>query len=297
MHLLTTSPAEHLRVFIVHWNSPVECLRTIEELADQAVPLRITVIDNRSTPQSLRALSESLPAGIELLHLDKNLGWGGAVNVALRSWVAAGPEELCVICAHDALPAPRCLSLIQDAMRADPQLGLACPEHGSGGGVQISAAKGVHIRHAEPGPAGSVLAMPAPHGTLSVLRRSCLRQIGIFDERYFAYGDETEIGFRAATMGWKSGMVWGAKVLNPGTSTSHRLRVYLIARNNILTVYRYFGLFAALVRIAVTLGSCVRPYSWANKKKVGLLRARLRGVLDSFAFRYGPPPPGYLDRR
>lgn len=267
------------------------------ELTKQAVPLRITVIDNKSDAQNLKMLVEDLPADTDVLRLDANLGWGKALNATLRPWVAAGPEDFCVICAHDTLLAPRCLELIREAMLADPKLGLACPDHGKGEVVQLSAFKGVHIGHVETGPDGSVLTMPAPHGTLSMLRRQCLQDIGVFDERYFAYGDETEIGFRAAGKGWRSGMVLGARVSNPGTSTPHRLRAYLFARNNILTVYLYFGLFAALVRAAVTLGSCVRPYWWAHEKGFDLVAARTRGIFDFFVRHYGPPPTKYFDRK
>ena len=31
-----------------------------------------------------------------------------------------------------------------------------------------------------------------PHGTLMLVRRACAEQVGIFDERYFAYCEESE---------------------------------------------------------------------------------------------------------
>ena len=37
-----------------------------------------------------------------------------------------------------------------------------------------------------------------------LFRRECLEDVGLFDERYFAYGDEMEIGLRAARHGWKN---------------------------------------------------------------------------------------------
>src|SRR6266576_5509543 len=54
-----------------------------------------------------------------------------------------------------------------------------------------------------------------PHGTLLMARRDCLREIGLFDERYFAYCEEADLGVRARQAGWEVGVVWGAVVYNP----------------------------------------------------------------------------------
>ena len=294
---LISAPPECLRVFVLHWNRPAECVRTVGELGRQGVPVRITVIDNNSKPENLRALIDGLPASTDVLRLDANLGWGRALNEALRPWISEGPEELCAVCAHDAALEPRCLERVVAALHADARLGLACPQHGRPEVVEFSATKGVHLRHVPAGVDGDVVQMPAPHGTLSILRRRCLQEIGAFDERYFAYGDETEIGIRAARAGWRSGMVWGARVSNPGTSTPHRLRAYLLARNNILTVHLQFGAGAALGRAVVTLASCLKPFWWAQRNGLGLVAARARGTMDFFLRRFGQPPPKYFDRR
>src|SRR5262249_9573265 len=141
-----------LRVFVLHWNRPEECARTVTELGRQGIPLSITVIDNGSEEKNVQALSRNLPAGGELSQPEHNLGWGAAVNVALGPWVESSPESYCVVCADDALPGPNCLALILEAMNADPWLGLACPEDAASEVVRLSAFKGVYLDQADPGP-------------------------------------------------------------------------------------------------------------------------------------------------
>ena len=58
-----------------------------------------------------------------------------------------------------------------------------------------------------------------PHGTLMVLRRACLEDIGVFDERYFAYSEEADLALRASRAGWAVGIVWGAVVRNRETTS------------------------------------------------------------------------------
>src|SRR5205807_910387 len=57
-----------------------------------------------------------------------------------------------------------------------------------------------------------------PHGTLMVAARACLTDVGLFDERYFAYCEEADLGERARRAGWEVGVVWDALVANPSMS-------------------------------------------------------------------------------
>src|SRR5262249_8947707 len=53
-------------------------------------------------------------------------------------------------------------------------------------------------------------------GTVMGFRQACLREIGFFDVRYFAYGDDAEMSLRANRAGWKTAIVWDAIVKDPG---------------------------------------------------------------------------------
>jgi GT2 family glycosyltransferase len=119
--------------------------------------------------------------------------------------------------------------------------------------------------------------MDAPHGTLMLLQRKCIAEIGLFDERYFAYGDEHELGARSVRKGWKVVIVWGAIVTNPATSIESTWRSYLFARNSLLLVDEYFGRGAATLRALLILANTWRlsikppgndfPFSAAARRK------------------------------
>ena len=104
-----------------------------------------------------------------------------------------------------------------------------------------------------------------------LVRRECLQEIGIFDQRYFAYGDEHELGARAVREGWKVVMVWGAVVVNPVTSTENAWRSYLFARNSLFLVHDYFGGAAATLRAGCnaseTIPTCSSNRSHLRKRK------------------------------
>src|SRR3546814_8770780 len=66
--------------------------------------------------------------------------------------------------------------------------------------------------------------------------RTLLREVGLFDERYFAYCEEADLALRAKAQGWETGLVRGAIVVNPHMGTPSRTVDYLQLRNTLLLV-------------------------------------------------------------
>lgn len=281
------SDTEPVALFVVHWNNPATCLATVRALRAQHSAMRVTILDNASSPDAFEILRKGCDQSVALVRLEKNCGWGPALNIALRKWLEQDSEEFCFISAHDAVPSANCISRLLQAMRSDGRVGIACPQYSDATVPRFSALHGVKLHVDLAKAPGTSQLVDVPHGTLMLLRGTCLREIGLFDERYFAYGDEHELGARARQHRWNVALVWGATVANPETSTPSGWRSYLFARNSLLLVRDYFGIGAALLRALIisvrTLTSKRDPafaFAW---------RARWRALRDYFAGRFGPP--------
>jgi len=257
-------------LFVVHWNQPDACVATVKAFSGQGIPLRVTVIDNDSSGDAYARLQKELDPAVTIVRLDDNKGWGGALNVVLRQWLRQEGTPYCLISAHDAIPEPDCLRLLVAAADADSRVGIACPQYPEPFVARLSRWRGVFPEPAEAQATGTAQAVDVPHGTLMLARRECLGEIGLFDQRYFAYGDEHDLGARAVRRGWKVVLVWGSIVTNPATFTESSWRSYLFARNSLYLVHAYFGRTAATVRALLLL---------ANTLRMGVLRRD-----DGFAF-------------
>ena len=133
-----------------------------------------------------------------------------------------------------------------------------------------------------------------PHGTLLVARRGALDQIGLFDERYFAYCEEADLGVRARRAGWKVGIIWGAVVNNPGHAESEIVR-YLKLRNTLLLVRDHFGSYPATIRCTFALLTlAVRSCRRRSPARHAIRRVEGRAILDFIRGRFGPPPSSLL---
>ncbi|MEO5754603.1 MAG: glycosyltransferase [Chthoniobacterales bacterium] len=287
---MTSSLKAEVDLFVLHWNQPEACLATVAAFRKQDIPLRVTVIDNDSEPEAFQRLESELDPAVILVRLDDNKGWGGGFNVVLRRWLHSGKSPYCLISAHDAMPEPDCLRLLIAAAEADPRVGIACPQYPEPFIPRLSRWRGVYPETVAPLPSGMAQEVDVPHGTLMLARRECLEEIGLFDQRYFAYGDEHDLGARAVRHGWKVVLVWGSIVVNPATWTESSWRSYLFARNSLLLVAGSFGRGAALLRALLILANTLRLL--VSQRKDGFAcsaRARWRAVRDYFGGVTGRP--------
>ena len=60
-------------------------------------------------------------------------------------------------------------------------------------------------------------------GCCSLVRREAIKQVGLMDETYFFYGDESDWCYRFEKNGWKNMFMPGAKIIHYGGATTKRM--------------------------------------------------------------------------
>ncbi len=291
-----------LTAVIVHRMQPQACVRTGRELTNQAeqagMTMNLVVVDNGSSIDALELLRAGLPHA-ELIELGANTGFGPGANAGLRHFLDGDPSvmgEWVLVCPHDASPERHCLQRLVTEAAMHSGAGLASAEYGE----TSSKVKPMVHRYC-----GSYLVaseqIPGwedsgyPHGTMMVAKRECLDDIGLFDERYFAYCEEADLGERARRAGWKVGVIWGAVVRNPTMSSEVGVPEYLMVRNTLILVRNYFGLSRVTVLLLltawITLAGAILP---SKQTPYWHLRARLLAMRDFLLGRTGPPPQSLL---
>ncbi len=279
---------EAVTVVIVHRNRADSIEHTVNAYHAQAGVGHIIVVDNGSEPAGREALRR-LDSSVEVIETDANLGFGPGANVGLRRWLRSGRGEWVAVTPHDSGPSGDAIATILEAVGALPDVGLVSADVGDGFRPIIDPFLGAI--DATPDTESGFDPSDYPHGTLMLARRECLEDIGLFDERYFAYCEEADLGLRAADAGWRCGVVRGALVSNPGMSSSVELVAYLQLRNTLLLLREHYGRWnvtfragLALVLLPIgTLRPSMRGLHWSPK-------GRVKAVRDHLRHRYGPPP-------
>ena len=243
-------------VVVVTWNRR-ELLRScLQSLRSQqwSEPFDVIVVDNGSEDGSgemaLREFTANPVFRLKLIRNPDNRGFCAANNQGF----AASGSDLIALLNNDAEADPQWLTSLASAFEGRPEVGMAAskilvyedpsridkvghliyPDGQNRGRGSGELDRGQYDRLEE---------VLWPDGCAAMYRRSMLDQIGGFDEDFFAYADDAELGLRARIAGWRCLYVPQAVVRHHrgatlGVRSSRRLE--LIERNRVLLAAKLF---------------------------------------------------------
>ena len=209
---------------------------------------------------------------VELIRNADNRGFCAANNQGF----AASDTEFVALLNNDAEAEPDWLQSLVSAFEGRPDIGMAAskilvhedPRRIDKVGHLIypdGQNRGRGTGELDQGQYDRVEEVLWPDGCAAMYRRALLDEIGGFDEDFFAYADDAELGLRARIAGWKCLYVPGAVVrhhrgVTLGLRSSRRLE--LIERNRVLLAVKLFpwsllwlnGVYYAM-RLAAGLGA------------------------------------------
>lgn len=236
---------------IVNWNRRAlleQCLRSLEQ--QTASCFDVVLVDNGSTDGSLDGLTRFTRLTIQVIRNEQNRGFSPAVNQGIRQ--ARG--RFIALVNNDVVLDPRWLESMLAAFQTDPRIGMcaskilfADPPHliDKVGHVIYPDGQNYGRGHLEvdrgqyDGPEETL----CPDGAAAIYRREVFESAGLFDEDFFAYADDAELGLRAQLCGWKCLYVPSAVAYHHRSSTLGEYsleKIFLVERNRIWLALKLF---------------------------------------------------------
>ncbi|HUQ94699.1 MAG TPA: glycosyltransferase [Bryobacteraceae bacterium] len=205
----------------------------------------IVIVDN-----SGKGVVQALNVGqeIQVIENSRNAGYGGAVNQAAR--LSSAPYI--AVLNDDATLCPGWIESMVRTMENNPDAGMCASRVLlAGEGVLDSAgmllcADGSSKQRGFGLPAGSYPRQePAlfPSGSAALYRRKMFDALGGFDDAFFVYCEDTDLGLRGQWAGWKCLYVPEAKVDHHYSRTAGRvspLKAYYVERNRLFVLLKTF---------------------------------------------------------
>ncbi len=277
----------------------LECLASLEQ---NAYPNhKIIFLDAGSGDGSVEAVRASFPAA-QIIRLPNNRGYAGNNNVGIKAALEQGADWIFVL-NEDTVLDSNCLIRLVETAESNPQIGIAGPmvyHHNeptviqSAGGMLGPYWESIHLAKNEV----DTGQYAAPHevewvcGCAILVRRQVIEQLGMLDERFFAYWEETEWCLRAAKSGWRIMHVPQAKLWHKGVQRNYKPKpslTYYLTRNRFLLYAKHKApLSVWLMAWQQTLRTLL---SWTVKPKWRAMRqhrnAMWRGVIDFLRHRWG----------
>jgi len=291
-------------IIVLNWRKPAETLACLESLAHITYPnAHIVAVDNGSGDDSVARIRQHYPA-ITLLETGANLGYAGGNNVGIR-WALEHGADYTLILNNDVVVAPDFLEPLVAIADQRPHRVIATPIICEMGRPEIIWTLGSDIewrtgaprlRHASERRAAWQDAPPqevvfAP-GTALLAPRTAWERVGLMDEAYFLYYEETDWCFHAVHAGFRmvavpASVVWH-DVESAGARTSPAITYYM-TRNALRFLARNFVGWQRLRGQALVMIDA----AWHSLGDLRLgqrlrARARWRGMADYLAGRFGP---------
>ncbi len=236
-----------IAVIIVNFNSgPLlgQCLRHLR--AQTHHPKRVMVVDNASHDGSTDGLAREYPE-VEWVRLERNLGFAAANNLAAQR--ADGVEWLALL-NPDAFPEPDWLERLLAAALTHPDcasfgsrlLDAGDPSRLDGTG-DVYHVSGLAWRrgHGQRVVAGATAdeEIFAPCAAAALYRRSTFLEVGGFDQDYFCYFEDIDLGFRLRLLGHHCRYVPEAVVLHVGSAITGRRSSFSLYHGHRNLVWTY----------------------------------------------------------
>jgi len=278
-----------------------DCLHSIAEHT-RAITYEIIVVDNGSRDGTRDMLHAEFPH-VRVIANEQNAGFTRASNQAIRA--SAGRYVL--LLNNDTLILPDAFDRLVAFADAHPEIGVVSPQVLNRDGTlqkqcrrsfatpwdlfcYFSGLATLFPRSRWFGrylmtymPADATYPADAVSGSCMLIRRAVLDQIGLLDERFFAYQEDTDFCFRARQAGWQVYYFHEARIIHFGGQGGSRVEPYRSIiewhksyfryyRKNLAR--RYFFLFnwfyylVMLLKLAVALlVNFLRPEKFAGSKK------------------------------
>jgi N-acetylglucosaminyl-diphospho-decaprenol L-rhamnosyltransferase len=225
---------------ILNYKTAAMTLRSVDAALREMAGIdgEIVVVDNDSQDGSFETLSAQVPPGVRVIQSGRNGGFGAGNNVGIRAGLADGsrPDYIYVL-NSDAFPDPDAIRNLLQTLENTPQAGFAGSYiHGDDGLPHLTTFRFPSIASefegaVRFGPISRMLAhravpVPIPISTVSVdwlagasllMRQSVLDRIGLFDETFFLYFEETDLCRRAQKAGYQVIFVRQSEVTHIGS--------------------------------------------------------------------------------
>lgn len=224
--------AQKVYVVIPNWNGAGRIRACLDSLKAQSQKHQVIVVDNGSADDSVEIIEKEYPDAVLIRH-SKNKGFAGGVNSGIR-YVLEQNGDYVALFNNDAVANKQWLEYLMKFLQTNQNAGIATSKICDAGKTHLDSTGDQYTIWGLPYPRGrgeeysdkydKDIWVFGASGGASIYRTAMLKQIGLFDEDFFAYYEDVDISFRAQLTGWKVGYVPQAVVYHEIGATSGSIK-------------------------------------------------------------------------
>jgi len=295
-------------IIILNWNGKEhlpECLTSLKNQTFQ--DFETILVDNGSKDGSQQFIKQFFP-WVRLVELEENLGFAGGNVAGYRQSMGS----FIVTLNNDTVVDIKWLEELVNVADQNPGTGMVASRICSyfdndtvdSLGMKICL-DGMSRGYARGKKFSSLKNVPddilMPSACAALYRRQLIEQTGFFDESFFAYCEDSDLGLRARIAGWGAKLAVNSVVYHKYSATAGSFspfKLYLVERNHFWTVLKTFPpilllllplttLFRYVFQALVTLrgagsGHMIRQQSDVKACLIAVIRGFWHGLRNPF---------------
>jgi GT2 family glycosyltransferase len=263
-----------------NWKDTNECLASLQALDYDN--RRVLVLDNGSTDGSVERIRKRFPEA-EIVTLGDNLGFAKANNLGIQIALGRGADYVWLLNNDTTVDAKALRAMVEKA-ETDPKIGavgsaiycMSEPERlQAWGGGYVNFWLGRARHHCKPVADDKIQYLT---GASLLLRRSVLESLGLLDERFFLYWEDTDYCFRLRHAGWRLAVAAHSKVWHKETATIRKGSAWQDLNFNKSAV-RFFRKHSIAPPLSIGIGLLLRILKRAVAGDWDRIRAVWAGVM------------------
>jgi len=283
-------------IVILNYNGLADTLNCLKSLDKCTYPnLEVILIDNGSPdPENVRILAEDsrlrgndirkveIPAfagmtkdagmtrSYRFIDNKKNDGFAGGCNRGMEIVLAEGKSKYVYLLNNDTEVEP---DFMEEAVRVaeqDDRIGIVATKSFYFSDREVVESAGLTLLDS-----GEVVSrgrmkhssnlmddeeLLGACGAAALLRVDMLREIGLFDEEFFLYSEDSDLSLRAVTMGWKCWFAHRSKIYHKVSVTTRKVRNY---RFNVKARYNQFKAYFCNMPVFVMVVNFIPFFVWS----------------------------------
>ncbi|MCJ7734677.1 MAG: glycosyltransferase family 2 protein [Anaerolineales bacterium] len=234
-----------IAIVILNWNNypdTKKCLDSLSKLTYQNT--KVILVDNGSQDGSNRLLKEEYP-DITVLESAKNIGFAGGNNLAIKHALENDCQYILLLNNDTEVIEENFLTKLVEEFQNNSHIGAVGPKVLQGDGHTESTilpypslghtiwnTLGMYVPNLE-----QRKSVDSVTGCCVLVRSEALERVGLLDENYFMYAEETEWFYRMRNAGWKVIFLPVESIVHKGGASSMKLEnqaVYIERRANVV---------------------------------------------------------------
>ncbi|RLC92567.1 MAG: glycosyltransferase family 2 protein [Chloroflexi bacterium] len=249
------SSAAKVWVVVVNWNGREDTLTCLASIMRSTLrPVHILVVDNGSMDDSVQAIRTCHPT-VEVLEAGENLGFGRANNLGAERFLDDPSATHLFLLNNDATVAENTLERMVNAMGQNRWIGAVVPKiyymdsprrlWYAGGTIDWRQGSALHrgIDQEDIGQFDDARLVSFATGCGLLLGRAAVEQVGLFDPRYFFFGEDVDLSLRLLQAGYAilycpDAVIWH-KVGYSARRWGGAFTYYHMTRNRLLTMRKH----------------------------------------------------------